>query len=194
MNRAALATSSLLVLSLAAVGCAPGEVGTADPTGSNGAELSSSCPPSLPSASLAVPGGNVLDFKAAASGVQIYTCAATGWTFKAPEAELFDNGGELFGHHFAGPTWQALDGSEVVGSKLAAFTVSAASIPWLLLGAASHTGDGKMAKVTFIQRLQTSGGIAPATGCDAAHLGATARVGYTATYYFYKAGSSSSCN
>lgn len=45
-----------------------------------------------------------------------------------------------------------------------------------------------MSEVTYIQRLDTQGGLAPATGCDAAHEGATARIGYTATYYFYRAG------
>ncbi len=44
-----------------------------------------------------------------------------------------------------------------------------------------------MAGVTYVQRLDTTGGLAPATGCDASHVGDTARIDYTATYYFYKA-------
>jgi hypothetical protein len=138
-----------------------------------------------------VPAGNELEFFYDAVGVQIYQCQATssgfGWVFQAPEATLFDRHGRVAVTHFAGPTWQATDGSQVVGSKLAGFTVDATSIPWLLLQAKSHTGDGRMSEVTYIQRLETTGGIAPTTGCDAAHVGGIARVDYTATYFFYEA-------
>ncbi|HEX4353270.1 MAG TPA: DUF3455 domain-containing protein, partial [Polyangiales bacterium] len=54
-----------------------------------------------------------------------------------------------------------------------------------LLEAASHAGHGVMADVTYVQRLDTKGGLAPASGCDAAHLGASARVNYSAVYAFY---------
>jgi len=61
------------------------------------------------------------------------------------------------------------------------------AIPWLLLGATSHGGEnGKMTQVTSIQRLSTVGGLAPATGCDADHVGATADVPYDADYFFYR--------
>src|SRR5215216_504531 len=70
---------------------------------------------------LAVPSGNVLLFKTAASGVQIYTCAAQAddpetlaWTFKAPEAELLNELGQTVGTHYAGPTWEGNDGSTVI--------------------------------------------------------------------------------
>jgi hypothetical protein len=68
------------------------------------------------------------------------------------------------------------------------------AIPELLLEAASHAGAGKMAEVTYIQRLNTAGGLAPATGCDASHINATAKVPYTAQYAFYKASSSTACH
>jgi len=126
-----------------------------------------------------------------AIGVQIYACQATssgfGWVFQAPEATLYDHHGRAVVKHYAGPTWEANDGSKVVGAKIAAFTVDPASIPWLLLQAASHAGAGQMADVTYIQRLQTNGGVAPASACDATNVGAIARVDYTATYYFYEA-------
>jgi hypothetical protein len=145
--------------------------------------------PKLP-ASLNVPPGNKLAFSMPAKGVQIYKCQAAGgaapaWTLTGPEAELLDNKGHSAGKHFAGPTWQGSDGSSVVGSKTAAETVDRSAIPWLLLTATSHGGQGKFAQVTFIQRIETRGGLAPATGCDAAHLEATARVDYTATYVFF---------
>jgi len=80
-----------------------------------------------------------------------------------------------------------------VGAKVAAVTVDTSAIPWLLLRAASTSGNGKMSRVTFIQRLSTSGGTAPSSGCDASTLGAVARVGYTAKYYFFEAAEDSGC-
>jgi Protein of unknown function (DUF3455) len=147
-------------------------------------------PPPLPSPTLAVPAGNELEFGYPAVGVQIYACQATSttfaWVFQAPEANLFDRRGRVVAAHFAGPTWEAKDGSKVVGAKIAAFTVDPSAIPWLLLQAASHSGDGRMSEVSYIQRLETRGGVAPATGCDASHVGDIARVDYTATYFFYE--------
>lgn len=152
---------------------------------------SSKCAPSVPSATLEVPAGNRLAFSLDAIGVQIYKCTATAtraaWVFSAPEATLYNDGGQVAGIHYAGPTWQANDGTTVVGAKVAAFTVDASSIPWLLLKAVSHTGaDGRMTDVSYIQRLDTSAGLAPASGCDADHVGSVARVDYTATYFFYR--------
>jgi hypothetical protein len=62
---------------------------------------------------------------------------------------------------------------------------SADSIPWLLLVATGHSGEGILAQVTNIQRLNTQGGKAPAEGCDAGHEGQETRVAYTADYFFY---------
>ena len=59
------------------------------------------------------------------------------------------------------------------------------SIAWLLLVATAHLGEGVLAHVTNIQRLNTKGGKAPAGGCDAAHDGQESRVAYTADYFFY---------
>jgi Protein of unknown function (DUF3455) len=151
-----------------------------------------SCAPSV-DAAIAVPAGNQLAFSFDATGVQIYTCqtTATGyaWAFQAPEATLFDARGRNVGSHYAGPTWQYKDGSQVVGTKVAAVTPDATSIPWLLLQASSHTGQGKFAPVTYIQRLDTGGGLAPsAATCGASNVGEIARVDYVATYYFFKAG------
>jgi hypothetical protein len=152
---------------------------------------SSKCAPPVPNAALQVPAGNHLAFSFDAIGVQIYTCTATAtgtaWVFSAPEATLYNEGGQVAGTHYAGPTWQADDGTTVVGARVAGATVDASSIPWLLLRAVSHTGDdGRMSDVSYIQRLDTTGGLAPASGCDADHVGSVARVDYTATYYFYR--------
>ncbi len=125
-----------------------------------------------------------------ANGMQIYACqaAATGpaWHLLGPEAKLTELGGSLLIHHFAGPSWQAPDGSAVVGEILASSPGAAGSIPWLLLHARTHRGDGVLASVTYIVRSQTEGGAAPASGCDTFHLGAEARVPYRAIYTFFE--------
>jgi len=155
-----------------------------------GAVNAAICPPAAPSPSLVVPSGERLAFSFDAVGVQIYACAASGsgvgWVFQAPEATLLNPGGQTAGTHFAGPTWQANDGSQVVGARVASVTVDPSAVPWLLLSAASHAGAGRMAKVSFIQRFETVGGTAPAAGCDATTAGALSRVPYQATYYFYE--------
>jgi hypothetical protein len=155
-----------------------------------------SAPPS-PSArlpeNLRVPDGQPLVLRAAARGTQIYTCkakasdpAAFEWVLKAPDAELFDQTGAKIGRHYGGPTWESADGSRVVGEVLHSSPAQGA-IPWLLLRAKSNEGAGVLAGVRYIQRVDTQGGLAPSSGCDAAHAGAEARVEYAANYDFYGA-------
>jgi Protein of unknown function (DUF3455) len=132
--------------------------------------------------------GTILLGKYAAKGVQIYVCrtkgAANEWAFKAPEAELVDAEGKPFAKHYAGPTWEALDGSKAVGKVLANEPApKPGAIPWLLLSAES-SGSGELAGVRFVQRVDTSGGVAPSGTCPT--VGAEQRVDYTADYIFYK--------
>lgn len=143
---------------------------------------------------LQVPPNSSLVLKARAKGVQIYECAskpedarAFSWKLKAPEADLFDDRGDKVARHFAGPTWEATDGSSAVGSVMAkADAPDPEAVPWLLLTAVSK-GPGLFARVMHVQRLDTSGGKAPATGCDAAQAKkkAEVRIPYEATYYLY---------
>ena len=141
-------------------------------------------------AALQAPANEQLVVQVHAKGDQIYSCtvdgAQPGWTLKAPEAQLFDKDGKTFGKHFAGPSWEASDGSRVVG-KAAANVASpdADSIPWLLVKVVSHAGDGVLTRVTSIQRINTKGGKAPASGCDAGHAGQEVRAGYSADYLFF---------
>ena len=126
----------------------------------------------------------------AAEGVQVYVCAAAEggfpWRLKGPEAKLLDAAGREAGTHFAGPTWQAADGSAVVGEVIANSPApQEGAIPWLLLRAASHRGDGIFSSVNYILRVETSGGLAPQSGCDAAQPGAERRVPYRAVYLFF---------
>jgi hypothetical protein len=144
--------------------------------------------------SIEVPEGNKVFLVGHAVGVQIYACNAVAdgyrWDFVAPRANLYDERGTLLTTHFAGPTWQARDGSLAVGSVVDRAPVAGA-IPWLLLettGSAGADGD-RLAGTTFIQRIATTGGLAPdAAACDADAAGTTtAEVPYTADYYFWKA-------
>ena len=140
------------------------------------------------SAKLAPPAGAKLVGKYAAKGVQIYSCAAKGtaneWTFKAPEAVLTDAYGKAFAKHYAGPTWEAADGSKIVGKALANEPApKAGAIPWLLLSVES-SGTGVLAGARFVQRVNTVGGVGPTGACPMA--GAEQRVDYTADYIIYK--------
>jgi hypothetical protein len=150
--------------------------------------------PSMPEA-VAPPAGTQLFLRVYAEGTQIYTCqmpagGAAVWTFKAPAAKLYDDRCVLVGSHFAGPTWKIdNDGSAVVGKKTAeAPSPAAGSIPWLLLAANSRSGNGALQAVTYVSRIDTIGGVAPADGCDTASIGKEIAVPYTATYLFYRSG------
>jgi hypothetical protein len=175
-----LALTSLAVLALAAV---------LGPTGAHAATLEP-------------PAGEVgLSFQLAAQGVQRYVCTRKEvppetfeWVLKEPVAKLYDSTHQEVGSHGAGPSWTAKDGSKVVRKRLVATADSPApgAIPWLLLEV-EPTGSGLLGQVRYVKRIDTAGGkapsgtSAPADACDAAHLGATRDVPYTATYVFYVA-------
>jgi len=124
-------------------------------------------------------------------GAQIYSCQAVNgsyaWVFKAPDAALSDAHGHAIGRHFAGPSWQAEDGSVVVGEPLSVSpSPDAGAVAWIVMRAKSHSGQGEMASVRYIVRTRTKGGVAPATGCDASHAGSVTRVPYSAIYIFFR--------
>jgi hypothetical protein len=159
------------------------------------AVLLSACASAPPVPSVLVPAGESAVGRIAARGVQIYECRAkagapggTEWAFVGPEADLFDASGYPAGKHYAGPHWEAGDGSKVVGSVKARVDAPVAgAIPWLLLTAKSVGNNGKLSKVTSIQRVNTVGGVAPAAGCDATTIGKGARVPYSADYVLFAA-------
>ena len=141
---------------------------------------------------VAPPQGSTLLLATVADGVQIYACEAKGsgfeWSFRAPEATLFDKQGRQIGTHFSGPTWKLIDGSEVVGEVAAkADAPEPNAVQWLLLRAKSHEGSGALAQVAFILRTNTKGGVAPKTGCDTNHVSQQVRMRYSATYQFFSA-------
>ena len=130
-----------------------------------------------------------------ATGVQKYTCQANGtWLFTDPEATLFKTNGapKPVGSHFLNfatgrPVWQFKDGSSVEAARTQSASGGAGNIAWLLLQAVDTTSgaDGdRLSRTTWIQRLNTSGGVAPAGTCTP---GATIAVPYSADYFFWRA-------
>jgi hypothetical protein len=172
--------------------------------------------PAVP-AELQPPSGNRPFLMAQASGTQNYIClpSATGvaWSFVGPEATLFvgfrgvhGNTWQQVATHFLshnpngngtpGPTWQAFDTSRIWGNKVASSTdpkfVAPGAIPWLLLqvvgSARGPAGGDLLSRATFIQRVNTGGGVAPPTGCSqATDVGSLMLVPYSAEYVFYAA-------
>ena len=184
--------------------------GTGETTGGGGvAGTAWLTPPAFPPA-LAPPAGATVKLHAHAVGAQIYTCTASGspsadggagvdagattyaWVLKAPDAKLYDSSGTQIGTHGAGPSWTWSDGSVANGAKVAELNAPAAdAISWLLLRVTSTSGAGLLSDATYVQRLNTTGGRAPATGCDATTAGTDTRSGYAADYYFYSGGGAS---
>ena len=152
-----------------------------------------SSPPASPAQKLKVDPDESLAMVVPANGVQIYECRASQgqggnyeWTFVGPEADLFDTRGMKIGRHYAGPHWEAIDGSKIVGLvKASTAAPDAGAIPWVLLGAKSVGPAGTFSNVSSVRRVHTTGGIAPGDGCSAAAAGTRARVPYTADYYFF---------
>ena len=138
---------------------------------------------------IAVPAGNKVFLVGHAVGVQIYSCNGVAWGPATPRANLYDDHGKLIITHFAGPTWQAKDGSRVVGQPEASVIVDDTAIPWVRLSARTFAGPegDRLVPTTYVQRINTRGGLAPpAADCNAATAGAVAEVPYTADYYFWK--------
>jgi hypothetical protein len=143
-----------------------------------------------------------------ATGTQNYVCQPVGplgrvaWTLFTPQATLFDEANDQLITHFFGPNpaensivraaWQdSQDTSTVWARAVASVVVTPDAIPWVKLQTAGTsvgpTGGGTLARTTFIQRVNTRGGLAPPTGCERlADVGGKAFVPYTADYFFYR--------
>ena len=136
---------------------------------------------------LAPPAGNVLSSVYRARGVQVYQCSAGAWAFVEPAANLTGvAGGRLrTAVHFRGPSWESTGDGSLVEARAVASVPVAGSIPQLLLQASRNRGVGDFGKITYVQRLATSGGAAPVGACAE---GETQGVPYRAEYRFYTAG------
>lgn len=147
-------------------------------------------------APIAVPAGNALALTLLGAGELNYECRAKAdmpgvyeWAFAGPVAVLYDKSTKAaVGKYYAGPTWEANDGSKVGGKQLGVSpSPNAASIPLQLVQAGASTGAGAMSGISYIQRINTKGGVAPADACGASNAGARKMVKYEADYLFYKA-------
>ena len=176
------------------------------------AHAEAATPPHVPSA-IQVPGGSKPFLAGHAVGTQNYVClpsaAGFAWTLFTPQAALFDDGNSPVTTHFFSPnpfengkvraTWQHVRdtstvwGESVVPSSDPAF-VAPGAIPWLrikVVGRDGPTHGHALTATTYVQRLNTVGGIAPSTGCaQSTDVGKQAFVPYTADYYFYSGGGS----
>jgi Protein of unknown function (DUF3455) len=152
-------------------------------------------PPAIPEA-LRAPLDEKPFTEARATGMQIYLCTANkedtqhfDWVYTAPEANLYSPAGAPMGRHYAGPTWQATDGSKVVGEVVARDAgPDPTAVPWLLVHATATSGNGVFSRTSHIQRIFTSGGKPPAGGCHVTEAGHRLQVPYRATYVFYARG------
>jgi hypothetical protein len=125
-----------------------------------------------------------------ASGVQTYSCEFDAqhrlrWVFRSPQATLFDASGHAVVRHAEGPSWEAQDGSRIVGRVIAQQpSETKASVPQLLLETHSTAGPGMLSPVRYVQRVKTVGGLMPASPCSMEHeIGSSP---YLADYAFYK--------
>jgi hypothetical protein len=139
--------------------------------------------------SIQVDAGNEVSFHAYALGVQVYKWNGTSWVFVEPVANLYADAGfrGQVGTHYAGPTWESNSGSKVVAKRVVntGCTPDANSIPWLKLEMVSTDGPGIFDLTTFVQRVNTKGGVAPTT--PGTTINEVKEVPYTAEYFFYRA-------
>lgn len=143
-----------------------------------------------------VPAGNVVAMETVGVGDITYECrdkkdmaGQYEWVFVGPDAALNDRSGKKVGKYFGPPaTWESMDGSKITGTQVAVSPASAGNIPTQLVKANPAMGAGSMMGVTYIQRVATKGGTAPAVACDATSKGKKEIIKYQADYIFYKAG------
>ena len=148
----------------------------------------------LPEA-MKAPAGHRVAMETVGKGLITYECRAKkdmagqhGWVFAGPDAQLVDASGKQVGKYHGPPaTWEAMDGSKITGKQLAVAPGGAGNIPLQLVQANPAMGMGAMTGVTYVHRLKTQGGVAPAAACGAANMGAKTTVNYQADYIFWKA-------
>ena len=129
---------------------------------------------------------NKVHFHGFGIGFQVYTWDGTSWGRPVPDATLFDNDGNIVATHFAGPRWKSNSGSIVLGAVVQpTVTMNTNAIPWVRLKALSTEGPGVFADTTFIQRVNTVGGLPPAE--IGAFIGQVVKSPYTADYFFFRA-------
>ena len=178
-----------LLNTLAAAGMAAATLAACSTPGMMGAMKAPDAP-----AAVTVPAGHRVAMMTTGMGELTYECRAKAgatdaweWVFTGPDAMLYDMNKKMVGKYYAGPTWEAADGSKVGGKQLAvAPSPNAGAIPLQLVQAGPAMGSGAMSGVSYIQRLNTMGGVAPMDACGAGMTGMKKTVKYQADYVFYK--------
>ncbi|MBP6560108.1 MAG: DUF3455 domain-containing protein, partial [Burkholderiaceae bacterium] len=142
-----------------------------------------------------VPAGHTVAMETVGAGDITYECRAKKdmpgqfeWVFVGPDAKLMDRKGMQVGRYFGPPaTWENKDGSKVTATQVAVAPAGAGNIPLQLVKANPAMGMGAMQGVTYIQRVATQGGVAPAAACAAGNVGQKQVVKYQADYIFWRA-------
>lgn len=182
-SRAVLAAGSALLSACASVG--PGPAATAGPDKGTAVAV-----PNLGLfSSIKVPSDREPVLRLAARGVQVFRCERRDgqgtWMFRQPDAELLDAAGKIVGRHGANFSFEHVDGSRLVATIAAHDDApKPTDLRWLLMTTRSF-GKGAFDGVTHVQRVNTSGGMPPAS-CDAAHAGRVLRVDFTSDFLFYR--------
>ena len=139
-----------------------------------------------------VPAGQKVRMTATGVGDLTYECREKKdlagqyeWAFVGPVANLMSSDRKTVGKYYAGPTWESADGSKITGKQVAVAPASAGNIPYQLVKTEPAMGAGAMNGITYIQRINTKGGVAPSMACDAAGMGKKQTVKYEADYVFY---------
>ncbi len=146
-------------------------------------------------AAVQVPAGNKVFWETVGVGEITYECRAKAgaagqfeWVFVGPDAKLNDRGGKQVGKYYGPPaTWEGMDGVKLTATQVAVAPGAAGSIPLQLVKANPASGMGMVSGTTYIQRVATMGGVAPATPCAAGNMGARQIVKYQADYIFWRA-------
>ena len=142
-----------------------------------------------------VPAGHKVAMETVGVGQITYQCRADkemagkfAWVFAGPDAKLLDRSGKQVGKYYGPPaTWESNDGSKITATQLAVAPHGADNIPLQLVKANPAMGQGMMQGVSYIQRVNTQGGIAPKAACFSENVGQSLVVGYTADYIFWRA-------
>lgn len=142
-----------------------------------------------------VPAGHRVAMETVGVGEIVYECRAKAdaagvfeWVFVGPKADLNSRAGTKLGTYYGPPaTWESADGSKITGAQVAVAPSGTGNIPSQLVKANPATGSGSMSGVTYVQRVATQGGVAPATPCNGSAVGKKETVKYQADYVFWKA-------
>lgn len=151
--------------------------------------------PALPSlgwfSNIKVPDGHQPVLRLTGRGVQVFRCelreGAHIWAFRLPEADLADERGTVLIRHGANFSFEHIDGSRLIGSVVASDAAPRdANLRWLLLSTRAF-GTGALAGISYVQRVDTSGGMPPPR-CDVRQLNQLLRVDFSADFVFYRPG------